>query len=79
PPELELAKDYVNFYSRSQLQTSEILASHESSGEDFMLYFEKYLKALYFANDDLGSNHKNISASPELSIINNPIKSKAVG
>ncbi|CAG8497027.1 7599_t:CDS:2 [Dentiscutata heterogama] len=32
-PELELAKDYVNFYSRSQLQTSGILASHESSSK----------------------------------------------
>ncbi|CAG8464216.1 12500_t:CDS:2 [Cetraspora pellucida] len=88
PPELELAKDYVNFYSRSQSQVPGILASHESSGEiaskiamdpdkcaDFTLYLEKYLEVIYSVDNDLGST----SASPELPIINNPIKSKAVG
>ncbi|CAG8686674.1 4561_t:CDS:2, partial [Dentiscutata heterogama] len=33
PPELELAKDYVNFYSHTQPQDTETLTSHESFGE----------------------------------------------
>ncbi|CAG8689726.1 21409_t:CDS:2, partial [Cetraspora pellucida] len=108
PPELELAKDYVNFYSRTQPQDPGTLASHKSFGEgdsqirfmrihqlsgeiankiamdphkcaDFTSYFEKYLEALYDADNDLVSIYENASASPEHPIINNPIKSKAVG
>ncbi|CAG8489617.1 17216_t:CDS:2, partial [Dentiscutata heterogama] len=34
PSELELAKDYVNFYSHSQSQVPKALTLHESCGED---------------------------------------------
>ena len=46
---------------------------------DFTLYLEKYLKALYVIDDDPVSIHGNTSAPSEPPIINNPIKSKAVG
>src|SRR6185312_2642064 len=46
---------------------------------DFTLYLEKYLEALYASDDDLASTYENTLASPELPIINNPIRSKAVG
>ena len=37
------------------------------------------MEALYASDDDLASTHENTLASPELPIINNPIRSKTVG
>ncbi|CAG8772991.1 16358_t:CDS:2, partial [Cetraspora pellucida] len=92
-PKLELAKDYVNFYSHTQPQDPGTLASHESFGEgDSRIRFMHIhrlsgeiankiatipINALYDADNDFVSTHENASAFPEHPIINNPIKSKA--
>ncbi|CAG8773995.1 1915_t:CDS:2, partial [Cetraspora pellucida] len=75
--ELELVKDYINFYNHSQPQALETSTVNESFNPDkcadFIKYLEKYLEALYF----FSGNVQNPVSSKYL-IINNLIKSKAV-
>ncbi|CAG8575958.1 9138_t:CDS:2, partial [Diversispora eburnea] len=106
PPELELVKDYINFYSSSQVpgtpspqesssendsqfqymriyQLSREIANKISTDPDkcadFMVYLETYLKSLYIVADDIPVLTSIPQPSLECPIINNSIKSKAVG
>ncbi|CAG8480989.1 5721_t:CDS:2, partial [Ambispora gerdemannii] len=54
------------------------IATNPDKCVDFMSYLKKYLETLY-VDDAVSTSHENASASSKHPIINNPIKSKAVG